>query len=80
MALLLQMPGDGDRAGVQAVLGQLQPQLDDPVTDGAGRRGRVRRGPARSRIDSFEAALGVAGQQPMQVLAGGSSRTRPRRR
>ena len=38
-ALAFEVPGDGDRAGVEAAGGELGAQLDDPLTDRSACRG-----------------------------------------
>ena len=67
---LLQVPGDGDRAGVPAGRGQLEAGLDDEVADLALGRLRIAQRPAGPGFNCFQPAGPVAGNQTVQVLAG----------
>jgi len=70
VAVLLEVPGQGHRAGVQAVGGQLEAQLDDPVPERLGGGVWVRPWSTGPGVDGIEPAFAVASQEAMQVLSG----------
>lgn len=70
VSALGQVPHDGDRAGVEAVVGQLQPQLDDQIAHLVAGRARVGPRSPGLRIDGVDPAGVVASQEPMKVLTG----------
>jgi hypothetical protein len=68
-ALALEVPGDRDRARVQAGRDELGPQPDDPRPDGVRRSGGVRQRSAGARLEGLEPAVPVPVQEPVQVPA-----------
>ena len=60
-----QVPGDGLRAGVQALVGQLLAEPHDQVHDLRWGRVRVRGGPSRAGLEDGIALAAVAGQQSL---------------
>jgi hypothetical protein len=66
--LALEVPGDRDRARIEAAAGELRAQLDDPRTHGLGRPAGVAAWPARARLQGLEAAVPVPAEQAVQVL------------
>lgn len=68
LLLVLQMPGDRGGAGVQAPAQQVRPQLDDPGPNRVRGAARVGPRPARAGLDGIQAAVAVAGQEPVDPL------------
>jgi hypothetical protein len=64
-----QVPGDGGRAGVEALGRELHPQRHDAVAHRARRRLRARMGPPGARPEVVEPALPVPPEQAVQVPA-----------
>ena len=71
-SLLLQVPGDGDRSGVEPLGGEAVAQLDDPITHRVCGCGGIAAGPPGQRLERVEVSRSVAGEQPVQVSAGDS--------
>ena len=59
-SLALEVPGDGDRAGIEPAGGELGAQGDDPGADGLA--GLLRAGvrPSGARLEGIEPAVAVA--------------------
>ncbi len=68
-ALPFEVPGDPDRARVEAVAGELDAQGDDPGTADIGRPVRSRMGPPRARLESVKPAVPVPAEQALQMPA-----------
>lgn len=68
-ALPFEVPGDRDRAGVEAVGGELDAQGDDPRTDDSGRPMRSRMWPARARLEGVKPAVPVPTEEAVQMPA-----------
>ena len=70
LVVLLQVPGDGLRPGVQPLPGQLLPQPDDQLGRVLGDRGRGGLGPAGPRLERRLALGLIASQQRVDPGAG----------
>ena len=70
VAASLEMPGDGDQAGVVPAGDQFSPHSDDLLADLVRGGSRVRLRPAGAGIDRIQPAFSVASQEPMQLTVG----------
>ncbi len=64
-----EVPGDRDRARVEAAGGELGAQGDDPRAHGVGRPVRVGVRPAGARLEGIEPAVPVAAEEAVQMPA-----------
>ena len=68
-ALPPEVPGDRHGAGIEPAGGELRAQGDDPLAERLRRPARTGERPAGPWLHAVQAALAVAAQEPLQVLA-----------